>query len=798
MKRKSIINGVCIALAILFISISAGLGFNVLRTCAINDGFDAIYLDKAYKELKFTESSEFMYTFIKDLDSVAIQTKSCLDFNNAKTLKKNKNQIINSAYNQFLKEKAKYIEDILIQCSSSDYYDDYNNYLFSNKSYTVPKKQIRDKVTYDEDAPKFIRDIQKIVNGTKGLGFLDYSNLIRYDEDDYEINIDFDGYSNSIPVNSLNPKIDIGYALDDCIQNLESNYDYDYNNDYTNHTSFKYYIKNNKTNKVYSNLKNGETAESLAEKDIHYLSLGGKVTSKGLKCFMEYYEYKNIFSDNFDCYIAIDTENASNDDIYVLLKNYCDSAKNQNFSYQFTLCIILCVLSIALAVYVFVNVSKKRIFIDYLFTDIHLVVSGFIATMTIMPIIYIFSEGENNSILYTNFLVYAIAAVCGVVFAILCEFFCSLIRVCKSEKKLLDNCFIFIVLRWIFRKIKLLFKKIFYVIGYRSNEIKRSTIPFVALTVLIDAILILMLAVVYDGEIKAFIMFVLAGFNLFVAYKIIRYLISLDKVITCAKNRDDFVENVEKLPKSLQVLQDSMKYTNEELRQAVEKAVKDERLRTELITNVSHDLKTPLTSIITYVDLLDKCDINDEKAKEYISVLNDKGLKLKRLIDDLLEASKVSSGNITLNLTNINLPELVVQAVGEFEEDFSKQNLEIKTDILDNKQIIFADGNKTFRVIENLLSNAKKYSAKGTRVYVSVYSDDENGIFEIKNVSAEPLNISPDELTERFVRGDKSRTNEGNGLGLSIAKELCIAMGGKLKIIIDGDLFKAKVYLPKK
>ena len=439
MKRKSIINGVCIALAILFISISAGLGFNVLRTCAINDGFDAIYLDKAYKELKFTESSEVMYTFIKDLDSLAIQTKSCFDFNNAKTLKKNKNQIINSAYNQLLKEKAKYIEDILIQCSSSDYYDDYNNYLFSNKSYTVPKKQIREKITYDEDAPKFIRDIQKIVNGTKGLDFLEYSNLIRYDEDDYEINIDFDGYSNSIPVNSLNPKIDIGYALDDCIENLESNYDYDYNNDYTNHTSFKYYIKNNKTNKVYSNLKNGETAESLSEKDIHYLSIGGKVTSKGLKSFMDYYEYKNIFSDKFDCYIAIDTENASNDDIYVLLKNYCDSAKNQNFSYQFTLCIILCVLSIALAVYTFVNVSKKRIFIDYLFTDIHLVVSGFIATMAIMPIIYIFSEGENNSILYTNFLVYAIAAVCGVVFAILCEFFCSLIRVCKSKKKLLDN-----------------------------------------------------------------------------------------------------------------------------------------------------------------------------------------------------------------------------------------------------------------------------------------------------------------------------------------------------------------------
>lgn len=797
MKRKSIINGVCIAIAVLFILTSAGLGFSVLRACSISGEIGTVYENKTDKKFKFSESSKFKFALMNDINSVAVNSKSNLDFYKAQNMKKNKTQIINNAYNEFLKKKAKYIESILVKCSSSDFYDDYNNYLYSDESYIVPKKQIRKKVVYDEDAPKFIRDIQKIVNGTKGLGFLDYDNLINYDEyDDVSLDVDIDGYTDSIPVNSQNPKDYISSVFNDCIDNLQSNYDYEKN--YENHSSFKYYIVNNKTNKVYSNLKDGETAESLTKNDVYYLSLGGKVTSQGLDSFIKEYnlEEKSLFADDFDCYIAIDTKNADNDDIYVLLKNYCDSVQNQNFGFQFTLCIILGVLGVALAVYTLVNVSKKRIFIDYLFTDIHLLLSTFMAIMVITPLIYAFDNFEK--ILYYNFVVYAFAAVCGAVFAIVCEFLCSLIRVCKSEKKLLDNCVIFIILRWIFRKLKALIKKLFYIFGYRSKEIKRSTIPFIAFTVLIDAILIFMLAVLYDEEAKIFMLLVLAGYNLFVAYKIVTYLISLDKVIICAKNRDDFTENLEKLPKSLQVLQESMKYTNEELRLAVEKAVKDERLRTELITNVSHDLKTPLTSIITYVDLLDKCNINDEKAKKYIGVLNDKGLKLKRLIDDLLEASKVSSGNITLNLTNINISELVVQAVGEFEEDFLKQNLEIKTDISNNHSIIFADGNKTFRVIENLLSNAKKYSAKGTRVYVSVYSDNENGVFEIKNISAEPLNISPDELTERFVRGDKSRTNEGNGLGLSIAKELCNAMGGKLEIAIDGDLFKAKVYLPKK
>lgn len=276
-----------------------------------------------------------------------------------------------------------------------------------------------------------------------------------------------------------------------------------------------------------------------------------------------------------------------------------------------------------------------------------------------------------------------------------------------------------------------------------------------------------------------------------------RYVVDLDKIISASQNRTEPAINYDKLPKSLKILADSMKYTNQELNRAVDKAVKDERMRTELITNVSHDLKTPLTSIINYVDLLKACDIQDENAKEYIAVLDEKGIKLKRLIEDLLEASKVTSGVINLNPINLNLSELATQATVESQQQFAENNLDLIFKGDKNNVFAYADGNKTYRVIENLLSNARKYSAKGSRVYADVYEMNDMAVFEIKNISAEPLDISAEELKERFVRGDKSRTNEGNGLGLSIADNLCKAMNGRLDLIIDGDYFKAKVILPK-
>ena len=295
-------------------------------------------------------------------------------------------------------------------------------------------------------------------------------------------------------------------------------------------------------------------------------------------------------------------------------------------------------------------------------------------------------------------------------------------------------------------------------------------------------------------------LFLLVSFNVICLILVWRYVISLDKIITAAQKAHDGepaqLLDTQSMPQPLRSLAENFTAAQESKAAAIEEALKGERMKTELITNVSHDLKTPLTSIISYVDLLEKCDIQDETAQKYIRVLDEKSGRLKRLIEDLVEASKVSSGAVTLNKIRVNLCELATQAVGEMEDSFAEHRLEIVLNTPETPPVIFADSQKTWRIFDNLLNNARKYSLEGTRVYVDVREENGEGIFSVKNVSAEALNIPPEELTQRFVRGDQSRTKEGSGLGLSIAKDLCALQGGALELQIDGDLFKATVKLP--
>lgn len=229
---------------------------------------------------------------------------------------------------------------------------------------------------------------------------------------------------------------------------------------------------------------------------------------------------------------------------------------------------------------------------------------------------------------------------------------------------------------------------------------------------------------------------------------------------------------------------------------AVEEALKGEHLKTELITNVSHDLKTPLTSIISYVSLLKMRPIEDEEAKNYIDVLDNKSRKLQRLIEDLVEASKATSGNIKMNFGVVDLNELALQAVGENSDVLENAGLDLILNEKDEQISVVADSQHTFRVIDNLFSNARKYSLKGTRVYVDVYKENDYGVFAIKNISREKLNLTPEELTARFVRGDNSRSTDGSGLGLSIAQSFTELQNGVFEIKIDGDMFTAFVKLP--
>ena len=226
---------------------------------------------------------------------------------------------------------------------------------------------------------------------------------------------------------------------------------------------------------------------------------------------------------------------------------------------------------------------------------------------------------------------------------------------------------------------------------------------------------------------------------------------------------------------------------------AIQDRMRSERLKAELITNVSHDIKTPLTSIINYVDLLKQEDIQNEKAKEYIGILDNKSQRLKKLTEDLVEASKVSTGNISLNLENINIDQLIKQALGEFEDKFKKRDLEVILDNKDNQIVIQADNKYMYRIIENLFSNIAKYALENSRVYVDIKKTQKSVIIEMKNISKDRLNISADELMQRFVRGDKSRTTEGSGLGISIAQNLTELQGGEFRLKLDGDLFKVEL-----
>lgn len=230
------------------------------------------------------------------------------------------------------------------------------------------------------------------------------------------------------------------------------------------------------------------------------------------------------------------------------------------------------------------------------------------------------------------------------------------------------------------------------------------------------------------------------------------------------------------------------------LDKAIYNQLKSERLKSELITNVSHDLKTPLTSIINYIELIKKEeDIKPEHIKDYVNVLDSKSKRLKVLIEDLFEASKASSGNLELNMEKIDITQLLRQAIGEMEEKLSKANLDLKLRVPEEKTYIMADGKKLYRVLENLLSNISKYSLNNTRVYIDIIEEDDKVKLLMKNISSYELNFDPEEIMERFKRADESRNTEGSGLGLAIARDLVNAQGGRFEIDIDGDLFKSVV-----
>ena len=298
-------------------------------------------------------------------------------------------------------------------------------------------------------------------------------------------------------------------------------------------------------------------------------------------------------------------------------------------------------------------------------------------------------------------------------------------------------------------------------------------------------------------------LYVLLGIFLFVAsyalfWRAYESVLLKKAIHKFANGETDFSFHTSKLSHFFKVQADDLYKIKDFAEANAKKSIRAEHLQNELITNVSHDIKTPLTSIINYVNLLQSVE-DPEQAKKYLAVLEKQSKRLQKLTEDLIEASKASTGNITVNIMPNDLHELLEQAVGEYTDRFDACKLEIVTNIPDNARSVMADGRLLWRIFSNLFSNLVKYAQPKTRVYInSVRTIDNNIMISIKNVSREALNISAEELTQRFVRGDESRHSEGSGLGLNIVENLVNLQNGHFNIVIDGDLFRTNVILPAK
>lgn len=768
----------------------------------------------------------------------------------AAALKKAKADSVAAALEQYKKNQATAIRKTLVFYAGLKN-EDITNIGKNIPNYKVPTKTIKKVVAEDRDAPGLIRDLQQIVNGTRaGEDYLPYLQLanwlhssggVEYYSDMSEepddliryYTFDFTVDGQTVSADMYDDDLTLGETIKSAETHIKKLYDkavvkrfqfaadeqQEMRQNLQELQCLQFYAKDNITGQVVSQLAEGQTPAMLKDAPVYYSKTKAGENLRGTD-----YGAGNARSDaaqylmdgNMSIYVGIDPTVAGGNDTlpdFVELNALCTRMQNMNTVAMTVAAVCLAVLALAFLVLACLGCGRRAgtdgvrlLWMDYIPLELHTaIIAAAIAGLGVVLFGNLFNDLSNyygyqlSTLYYGGMFLAACGALGAVAWGLYAELTLSFVRLCKSKKHLYKGTLLYYICLGIWRllcKLHRFNRRMIRGLAYTPQHFKRNMVFCAVGYLLINIVL----AGLFGGYLEfapisvpcalAFL-----AFNGFCVGYALRFLFQLDRVIEAAANRTD-VEAAHLHP-ALAAMAGSLRYTNQELHNAVDQAVRDERLKTELITNVSHDLKTPITSIITYTDLLSKCPQSDEKAKEYMAVLTEKSTKLARLVEDLIEASKLSSGNITLHPMVLDLGELTAQAIGEYQKEFEENRLQLVLDPDLPRVQAFADGSKTYRVLENLLQNAKKYSAADSRVYVRVYKQGDFGVFEIKNISAEPLNISPQELTQRFVRGDASRTKEGNGLGLSIAQELCSAQQGKLELLIDGDLFKARVYLPQ-
>ncbi len=462
----------------------------------------------------------------------------------------------------------------------------------------------------------------------------------------------------------------------------------------------------------------------------------------------------------------------------------------QNMANIFIILLVLCILLICLSG----NGSGKLTVRDKIFIDIKLLINGaamFVVGLCLWEMVDLALYRLNT---VKEYMIYLAALGCAAAGAIGIDFLMFIARRVKN-KTFLNG--IFIV--WLVRNCKQKISDMYYAKSV-SKAVKIKTIALIGINVIVGVSALYWVWDGYDSALVGAAMFVvLFVFDVFVLLRGLRFVGAVEKLFSVIEgykkgNLDEKI-NINALPRYLVVPAENLQGVGDGLKLAVDEAVRQEKTKTELITNISHDLKTPLTSIINYVELLKDCGITDETALSYLAVLGEKSDKLKNLIVDLVEASKAATGNVSVEFVEVSLKELLNQLLGEFCESFEEKSLVVVDELPEQDILVKADSKLLYRVLENLFVNIGKYALDGTRVYIKLQKNGNKGEIILKNISAAPLNISPDELKQRFVRGDESRSTEGNGLGLSIAENLCLCQNARLDIEIVGDLFIAKVVL---
>lgn len=488
----------------------------------------------------------------------------------------------------------------------------------------------------------------------------------------------------------------------------------------------------------------------------------------------------------FEVYAAVKTPLVEGDAFYTIEQNFINVHKF--LPLLSSLMIISFILGIACLIYLIVTAGYREkggevrlAFVDRIYNDVHTMLVLFAAAISIVLGIGSFRTDENIAVI-------AVFVILSVDLFIGLNYILSMVRHIKN-KSLFRRTLIYTAFKSAARLIKLCF----------DAKFTFAVIAFLFAYGIINSILYVA-AVNERGFLRFLAQTMFIGVNVFAVFFVIKALHALTEIMKWVKalSKGDlsyaFGEN--NVSPAFSAFMLDIKNLQTGFKKAVEEAVRGEKLKTELITNVSHDIKTPLTSIINYVDLIKKENIKNETVNGYIEILEKKSGQLKRLTDDLIEASKAASGAVTVNYEKVDLPSLLTQALAEYSDKMSEAKLDVRVKTAEKVREIRGDGKLMWRIMDNLLSNVVKYAQPNSRVYIDIENAGEYGVITIKNISASALDIPAEQLLERFARGDQSRTTEGSGLGLAIARSLAEIQGGKLNISIDGDLFKASLYIP--